>query len=110
MRSPRITLRRLWDRDAYGLWIGEDINGKFHYAKPAELKLEPASNEYMLQPEPTFVLPRVIAKMIFEQFVQELEMQGESATQSKQVLDAKNENLKDLRHVIDKLFAGRAEA
>lgn len=109
IHTPRIVLRRLWDRDGYGLWFLVKDGERYRYAKPVKIELEESSDRVgsMIPPEPTLIIPREQIQQIYKSFVEELEMEGEPVTEFKQVVKAKDENLKDLRSIIDRMFSER---
>lgn len=102
--SNRVLLRREESSNAFGLWfISEDSNNQMYVAKPTELQYELKPESFWLG-EPTLKIPREIALQLFESFVQQLENTGEALTTNKQVLNAKDENLQDLRKLSDRLL------
>lgn len=105
--SPRIILRRLWDRPGYGLWLVVEENGKYRYAKPVEINLEESQDPAYpaIPPDPTLFIPAEQIRQMYKEFVEQLEMEGETVTEFKQVVKAKDQNLSDLREVVSKLLS-----
>lgn len=105
MKKPRVVVRRMYDREAYAVWFGESdlTTGLTRFAKPLKMELDDHGDGWQL-PEPTFQLPREQVVDFFKQLSEQLSMQGDPSINPHDVLKAKDENLKDLRSIIDRLF------
>ena len=101
--QPMVAVRRLWDRDGFGIWFGRYVGEKILWAKPVKLELE-EHPQFQMLPEPTLTIPRMEFKEFFEQLAKEAGHEDISAVRPFDILKAKDENLKDLRSVIDRLF------
>lgn len=102
MNQLRVVVRRLWNKDGFGIWFVEDRGGEVFYAKPVKLEYE--KNEQWVLPEPTLDLPRLQMKELVEQLIEQMGMEGEPLVDPARIVKAKDENLKDLRDIVGKLF------
>jgi hypothetical protein len=101
--QPAVCVRRMFDRDAFGVWFGKYVGEKTLWAKPVKLELEEQPDSWVL-PEPTLVIPRLEFHDFFERMAEQAGYEGVSNVRPFDILKAKDENLKDLRSVIDRLF------
>lgn len=103
MNIPKLILKKDFASDNYSVWIGERRDSIFYVAKPVGFVLEELK-EGLMYPEPTFRIPRMMIKEWYEQMTEHLTQEKEPFLFNHDAIKAKDENLKDLRLVVDKLF------
>ncbi len=97
-----VIVRREFHRDGFAFWFcNRDTNGKIGVAKPTELEYVEHSEGFAL-PDPTMYLPSHVAKDFYEGLTQQLKYQGEQFMEAHTAIKTKDENLADLRKILDR--------
>ena len=102
--KPLVILRRNYINGNYHLWLGSiDHNGKHHVAKPIQLDTVPYNETFQL-PDPTITIPYLQLEDWYKQMTRELSFEKDPIINNIDALKAKNENLNDLRTILNKIL------